>query len=256
MITKKKCNNDNDLKDISFNISIKDMKPAIKLFDGLMDLHEKLGKNSFKVMTHVYEADYFSYNFDCYLKQEYDSSINGTSFSDIHSKNKDDSEYILTGLTGNKSILGVNYLLLSVLTGKNFLKDYTDKDYRAKVDAVSKVISAIIAAVSEGSVDIDYRIITVALILLIATIKAGKDIRTLRKGDRVTLLEAEGKNAISAGYRDFLFLFMLAVPDNKMQDRALTILKRDYGELYTGLTATADTGIKKISISRSYVLYG
>ena len=253
---KKKCNNDNDLKDISFNISIKDMKPAIKLFDGLMDLHEKLGKKSFKVMTHVYEADYFSYNFDCYLKQEYDSSINGTSFSDIHSKNKDDSEYILTGLTGNKSILAVNYLLLSVLTGKNFLKDYTDKDYRAKVDAVSKVISAIIAAVSEGSVDIDYRIITVALILLIATIKAGKDIRTLRKGDRVTLLEAEGKNAISAGYRDFLFLFMLAVPDNKMQDRALTILKRDYGELYTGLTATEDTCIKKISISRSYVLYG
>ena len=92
--------------------------------------------------------------------------------------------------------------------------------------------------------------------MLIATIKAGKDIRTLRKGDRVTLLEAEGKNAISAGYRDFLFLFMLAVPDNKMQDRALTILKRDYGELYTGLTATADTCIKKISISRSYVLYG
>ena len=247
---------DNDLEDLSFNISIKDMKPAIQLFEGMMDLHEALGKNSFKLVSHIYEANYFSYNFDCSLKQEQDSSINGTDFKDIHSKNKDDTEYILTGLTGTKALAAVNFLMLQVLTGTNFLRDYTDKEYRTKVDAVAKVISAIIAAVSEGSVDIDYRIITVALIVLIATFKAGKDIQTLRKGERVALYEKNGKKVVTAGYRDLLFLFMQAVPDDLMLDRGLQILRRDYGELYTGLTATADTGFKKISVTRSYVLYG
>ena len=255
-LKKKLDGKDNDLKDLSFNISIKDMKPAIKLFEGLIDLHETLGKNSFMLLSHVFQANYFAYNFDCSLKQDIDSSINGTDFSAIHSKNKDDSEYILTGLTGVKSIAAVNFLLLQVLTGTNFLKDYMDKEYRTKVDAVAKIISAIIAAVSEGSVEIDYRIITVALIVLIATFKAGKDIRTLGKGERVALYEKNGKKVITAGYRDFLFLFMQAVPDDLMQERALKILKRDYGDLYTGITASADTGIKKISISRSYALYG
>lgn len=247
---------DNDLEDLSFNISIKDIKPAIQLFEGMMDLHETLGKNSFKLVSHIYEANYFSYNFDCSLKQELDSSINGTDFKDIHSKNKDDTEYILTGLTGTKALAAVNFLMLQVLTGTNFLRDYTDKEYRTKVDAVAKVISAIIAAVSEGSVDIDYRIITVALIVLIATFKAGKDIQTLRKGERIALYEKNGKKVVTAGYRDLLFLFMQAVPDELMLDRGLQILRRDYGELYTGLTATADTGFKKISVTRSYVLYG
>ena len=255
-LKKKLDGDDNDLKDLSFNISIKDMKPAIQLFEGLIDLHEKLGKSTFKLTSHIYEANYFAYNFDCRLKQDIDASINGTAFSDIHNENKDDSEYVLTGMTGNKSFAAVNFLLLQVLTGTNFLRDYTDKEYRSKVDVVSKVISAIIAAVSEGSVEIDYRIITVALIVLIATFKAGKDIDTLRKGERVALYEKNGKNVVTAGYRDFLFLFLQVIPEDQMLERGLQILRRDYGELYTGITATADTGIKKISITRSYALYG
>ena len=247
---------DNDLEDLSFGIGIKDLKPAIKLIEGLSDLHESLGKSDFKLVTHICEANYFSYNFDCCLKQDMDASINGTAFSAIHEKNKDDAEYILTGLTGNKSIAAVNFLLMQALTGSNFLKDYLDKDFRAKVDVVSKILSAIIAAVSEGTVDIDYRIITVALIVLLATVKAGKDIIALRKGERVTLVKVKDKDLITAGYRDFIFLFMHMVPDETMENRALTVLKRDYGELYTGLTGTADTGFKKMTVSRSYALYG
>ena len=104
--------------------------------------------------------------------------------------------------------------------------------------------------------DIDYRIITVALIVLLATVKAGKDVIALRKGERVTLVKVKDKDLITAGYRDFIFLFMHVVPDETMENRALTILKRDYGELYTGLTGTADTGFKKMTVSRSYALYG
>lgn len=248
--------NDNDLKDFSINISIGDMKPALKLIDSMMELHEAQAKSSCKLLTHINAANYFSYNFDCCLKQDIDYSINGTPYSNIHSKNKDDAEYILTGVTGAGSIAAVNYLLLAVLTGKNFLKDYLDKDFRSKVDVVSQILSAIIAAISEGSVEIDYRIITVALIFLIATIQGGKDIGTLRKGDRVTLAETKDKTIATAGYRDFIFLFMLAGDDDRMMDRGLTILKRDYGELYTGLTANADAGLKKIEVKRSYVLYG
>ena len=71
----------------------------------------------------------------------------------------------------------------------------------------------------------------------------------------MALYEKNEKKVVTAGYRDFLFLFMQAVPDDLMLERGLLILRRDYGELYKGLTATADTGIKKISITRSYALY-
>ena len=247
---------DNDLEDLSFNIKISDMKPAIKLIEGLSEFHESLGKSDFKPLTHILEADYFAYNFDCYLKQDIDASINGTDFSSIHENNNSDSEFILTGQTGNTALATVNLRLLQVLTGSNFLKDYLDKDFRSKVDIVSAVISAIIAAVTEGAVEIDYKIITVALLFRIATYQAAKDIKTLRKGERVTIFKVKDKDLITAGYRDFLFLFMQTVPDEKLESRALIILKRDYGDLYTGITGTADTGLKKITVSRSYALYG
>ncbi len=253
---KKQCNDDNDLKDFSVNISIDNMKPAIQFIDKLMELHEALGKKENKLLTHINEANYFSFNFDCYLKQDIDTTINGTAFSDIHKKNKYDAEYILTGSADNKSTAAVNFLLLSVLSSKNFLIDYLNKDYRSKIDVISMIISAIIAAISEGTVRIDYRIITVILIHLIASIKSIKEIKTLRNGDRITLMELKGKKVITAGYRDFLFLFMLGVSENTMLDRALLILKRDYGDLYTGLTASADAGLKKIKVSRNYALYG
>lgn len=253
---KKQCNDDNDLKDFSVNISIDNMKPAIQFIDKLMELHEALGKKDNKLLTHINEANYFSFNFDCYLMQDIDTTINGTAFSDIHKKNKNDAEYILTGSADNKSTAAVNFLLLSVLSSKNFLIDYLNKDYRSKIDVISMIISAIIAAISEGTVRIDYRIITVILIHLIASIKSIKEIKTLRNGDRITLMELKGKKVITAGYRDFLFLFMLGVSENTMLDRALLILKRDYGDLYTGLTASADAGLKKIKVSRNYALYG
>ena len=105
-------------------------------------------------------------------------------------------------------------------------------------------------------VQIDYRIITVILIHMIACVKSIKEMKTLRKGERITLMKFKNKNVITAGYRDFLFLFMLGVPDSKMLERALVILKRDYGDLYTGFTASADAGLKKIKVTRSYALYG
>lgn len=253
---KKDCNDDNDLKEFSIDIRIDNMKPAIEFIDRMMQLHESVGKTENKLLSHINTANYLSFNFDCYLKQDIDSTINGTSFSDIHKKNKCDTEYILTGDTDNKANAGVTFLLMAVLSCKNFLTDYLNKDYRSKIDVISKILSAIIAALSEGTVQIDYRIITVILIHLIACVKSIKEMKTLRKGERITLMKFKKKNVITAGYRDFLFLFMLGVPDSKMLERALVILKRDYGDLYTGFTASADAGFKKIKVTRSYALYG
>ena len=253
---KKDCNDDNDLKEFSIDIRIDNMKPAIEFIDRMMQLHESVGKTENKLLSHINTANYLSFNFDCYLKQDIDSTINGTSFSDIHKKNKCDTEYILTGDTDNKANAGVTFLLMAVLSCKNFLTDYLNKDYRSKIDVISKILSAIIAALSEGTVQIDYRIITVILIHLIACVKSIKEMKILRKGERITLMKFKKKNVITAGYRDFLCLFMLGVPDSKMLERALVILKRDYGDLYTGFTASADAGLKKIKVTRSYALYG
>ena len=253
---KKDCNDDNDLKEFSIDIRIDNMKPAIEFIDRMMQLHESVGKTENKLLSHINTANYLSFNFDCYLKQDIDSTINGTSFSDIHKKNKCDTEYILTGEIDNKANTGVTFLLMAVLSCKNFLTDYLNKDYRSKIDVISKILSAIIAALSEGTVQIDYRIITVILIHMIACVKSIKEMKTLRKGERITLMKFKNKNVITAGYRDFLFLFMLGVPDSKMLERALVILKRDYGDLYTGFTASADAGLKKIKVTRSYALYG
>ena len=253
---KKELNDDNDLKDLGFDIRIDNMKPVLEFIDRLMQLHESVGKTENKLLSHVNTANYLSFNFDCYLKQDIDSTINGTAFSDIHKKNKCDTEYILTGKTDTMANVGVAFLLMAVLSCKNFLIDYLNKDYRTKIDVISTILSVIIAAVSEGTVQIDYRIITVVLIHMIACIKSVKEIKKLKNGDRVTLMKIKSKNVITAGYRDFLFLFMLGVPDNKMLERALVVLKRDYGDLYTGFTASADAGIKKIEVTRSYALYG
>ena len=253
---RKEINDDNDLKAMGIDIRIDNMKPALELIDRLMQLHESAGKTENKLLSHINTANYLSFNFDCYLKQDIDSTINGTAFTDIHKKNKCDTEYILTGNTDSAANAGVSFLLMAVLSCKNFLVDYLNKDYRNKIDVISKILSVIIAAISEGTVQIDYRIITVVLIHMIACVKSVKEIKKLRNGERITLMKIKSKNVITAGYRDFLFLFMLGVPDSKMLDRALVVLKRDYGDLYTSFTASADAGLKKIKVTRSYALYG
>jgi hypothetical protein len=74
-------------------------------------------------------------------------------------------------------------------------------------------------------------------------------------GEEFTLLEFENVGAISLGYRDFIFAFMLFVPDDKMMNRIITVLRRDYGQMYTRINMQADINGIDYSIDKGYTMY-
>ena len=82
-----------------------------------------------------------------------------------------------------------------------------------------------------------------------------KEFWTVVKGGRAVIFEYDGQKIVTYNYRDFLFLFCLLVPEDKLLERALSVLERDYGELYKGITLEADFRGNTYQITKSYRLY-
>lgn len=202
-----------------------------------------------------YVAHYCAYNFDCHYPPDGDGTVNGTEFKSIHSEQSTDVEYFITGNYGHASTFPVYELMdLVIILGK-ILEDYANEKVRNTVEAVAEVISAIISAVSEGAVEIDPKIITVGLMIIIANIQALKEIWSVINGGRAEVFNYEGETLITMSYRDFLYLFCLFVPEDTLLERALEVLERDYGELYKGITLEADFRGSTYTLTKSYRLY-
>lgn len=202
-----------------------------------------------------YVAHYCAYNFDCHYPPDGDGTVNGTEFKSIHSEQSTDVEYFITGNYGHASTFPVYELMdLVIILGK-ILEDYANEKVRNTVEAVAEVISAIISAVSEGAVEIDPKIITVGLMIIIANIQALKEIWSVINGGRAEVFNYEGETLITMSYRDFLYLFCLFVPEDTLLERALEVLERDYGELYKGITLEADFRGSTYTLTKSYQLY-
>ena len=87
------------------------------------------------------------------------------------------------------------------------LTDFANETYRTTINAISEVISLIIAAVSEGTVQIDYRIIAVGLTFYVGLVQSMKNYYDLTKGERIVFFKYEDMDLLKFSYRDFLFLF-------------------------------------------------
>lgn len=245
------------VKDIELDIDIdiddwEDLLDTLSFLETTMD---NLTDMSVPVMTKMNVSHYCAYNFDCCFAPDGDASITGTEFSSIHGDKQADAEYIITGLEDYPAIFKVEYLMVQVLIVSNMLKDYANEEFRNTMEVLGQIISTIISAVSEGTVNIDYRIIAAGLTYICASFQSIKDFYQVIKGQRAVIFEYEGEKMVTFSYRDFLYLFALCTPVEELLERSHAVLERDYGELYKGITLEADFRGDSYSVTKSYQLY-
>jgi hypothetical protein len=135
------------------------------------------------------------------------------------------------------------------------LKDYADEKFRNTMEVLGEFISAIILAVSEGTVNIDPRLIAAGLTYYCAIVQSMKDFLTVTKGKRVVIFGYEDVNMVTYSYRDFLYLFSLLTPADELLERSHEILTRDYGKLCKGISLEADFRGETYSVEKSYRMY-
>lgn len=245
------------IKDLELDIDI-DIAEWESLLDTMTFLEstmDTLTDSSDSVLTKMNVSHYCAYNFDCCFAPDGDASITGTEFSSIHGDKKADAEYIITGLDEYPACFKIEYLMVQVLIVSNMLKDYANEEFRNTMEVLGQIISTIISAVSEGAVNIDYRIIAAGLTYICAIFQSIKDFFRIIQGQRAVIFEYEGVEMVTFSYRDFLYLFCLCTPVEELLERSYVVLTRDYGELYKGITLEADFRGDTYSLSKSYQLY-
>ncbi len=241
--------------ELDIDIDIEDWEALLDTLSFLETTMDNLTDMSDPVMTKMNVSHYCAYNFDCCFAPDGDASITGTEFSSIHGDKQVDAEYIITGLEDYPAIFKVEYLMVQVLIVSNMLKDYANEEFRNTMEVLGQIISTIISAVSEGTVNIDYRIIAAGLTYICASFQSIKDFYQVIKGQRVVIFEYEGEKMVTFSYRDFLYLFALCTPVEELLERSHAVLERDYGELYKGITLEADFRGDAYSVTKSYQLY-
>ena len=241
--------------ELDIDIDIDDWEALLDTLSFLESTMDNLTDMSDPVMTKMNVSHYCAYNFDCCFAPDGDASITGTEFSSIHGDKQVDAECIITGLEDYPAIFKVEYLMVQVLIVSNMLKDYANEEFRNTMEVLGQIISTIISAVSEGTVNIDYRIIAAGLIYICASFQSIKDFYQVIKGQRAVIFEYEGEKMVTFSYRDFLYLFALCTPVEELLERSHAVLERDYGELYKGITLEADFRGDAYSVTKSYQLY-
>lgn len=248
----------NAVKDIGLNIDIDiaDWESFLGTLSMMEDCISSMSGDTQEVLSKGNISYYCAYNFDCLYKPSGDTSINGMSFTDLHEKKYGDCEYMITGRKGIAGGYQVWFYIFHILMASSMLKDYANEKFRNTMYVIAQVISKIILAVSEGTVDIDPRIIRAGLILYCCYFQTVKEImNVVLKGERAVIFEYDGNKIVTWSYRDFLYLFCLCTPADKLLERSLEVLERDYGELYKGLTLEADFRGNTYSVTKSYQLY-
>lgn len=241
---------------LDIDVDISQWNSVLKGVSFLERVSELGADNSPEALTKFYVSNYCAYNFDCAFRPKGDSSINGTDFDSIHGKKRNDCEYILTGEYGAGTLMEIETMMVGILIAGCFLTDYADEVFRNTMYAIAEVISAIILAVSEGTVDIDPRIIQVGLTFYCAVVQSFKEfIKVTVRGERAVIFKYEDTDIITLSYRDFLYLFCICTPEEELLDRSLEVLKKDYGKLYKGIRLEAEFGGNTYSIDKSYQLY-
>ena len=242
--------------ELDIDIDIANWESLLNTVSRLEAATDLVSDKSPDIMKKFHVAHYCAYNFDCWVKPNGDATINGTGFSSIHSEKHADSEYIVTGLDKNAAVLETGFITANILILANMLKDYANEEIRNTIYVVAQFISMLISAVSEGTVNIDPRIIAVGITFYVSTVQAIKDFHAVLSGSRAVIFEYEGQKMVTMNYRDFLYLYALCTPEDKLLGRSLEILTRDYGELYKGIVLEADFRGSTYSIDKSYTLYG
>lgn len=205
-------------------------------------------------LLHPFTANYASFNFDCFLDD--DKALDGTLFSNIHNGNRYDVEYILTGNRGSEgknSALSYVYMTLII---KNIVQVYTNSSLHLRIQEVANVLSIVVDVISAGAIILPGTVYEAVIVILYGVANAGTDLALIMDGRKVSLTNIDGLSEISWGYRDFIFLYMLLVPDDELLERMTEIINRDYSHYAVSLEVTAGcNSCDSYTVSRGYTFY-
>lgn len=173
-----------------------------------------------------------------------EKNVLGIPYSDIHATNKADLEYILTGVEEESiSFCMVKILIVDARTAINFGTFLLDQQKMAKAKEIAEILSAVIAVISAGTVDVDPQVLEYVVLYAWALEQAITEMASLVSGESIQLFtnSAMPDNEIldaslATDYRDYAGLFLMAVPVDWKLSRILAVLERDTGgEVFTGV---------------------
>ncbi len=231
-----------------------------RMFDRLMDAD--LPSSAERLLLNEYAAFSFDSRIDAYESEDgEESNILGVPFSEIHDTPYCDLEYLLIG-SDQKSVN--KFISFDVLLGTRLLLDLSaflmDEAKMEIAFGIAEVMSILIAICSLGFVIIDPTVIQYTIIFMMAFVQAVKDCIDLISGKSVTLFYND-KVSDSLGkfseteYRDYYRIFLLFVPEETLLKRMKTVIDRDCGILYTGVSAEGTLRGDAYQVNRRYELY-
>lgn len=242
-----------DEPDYTSGVSIENLTSVSKLMDKLYNFNEDkaelIRNNLFKPAI----AHYAAYNFDSRL--ESDTTINGTSFEDIHGDNNADAEYLLTGYQGKKATNTVAAYIFPVVFILDFLKIYNDKGKMLLIEGASDILSVVISVISVGTVTLPPAVYSAVILTIYTLVTAYSDFEDILDGDTYEIVTVGNSFTIEMNYRDFLFIYMFFVSDNVILKRISDVLSRDYDGYCSSLEVTTSYRGNVLSTYQTYKLY-
>ncbi len=230
-----------------------------------------MGQDSSTLMEYLLVNQYAVCCFDSKLQttNEGNSSIPeanylGVPFSELHSTNQCDLEYILTGLDSDTASCGVVYAgIYSLRLAVNFLSLLSDKEKMEIANGIATVISTIIFIVSEGGIYVDPKVIEFIVAGVWAAGQAMLEVNALENGESISFIDSSVitdnpilDEVLQTSYRDYVGLFLLFIPEETKLERMLAVINRDYGEdLSTSVGITSNYLSKVYYLEEGYDLY-
>jgi len=193
-----------------------------------------------------------------------EANLLGIPFSDIHGDNRGDLEYILTGIdNGILSYSTAKILIYDVRIIVNLGTYLVDSEKMKKAKEIAEILSTGISLVSAGTVTIDPEALQFIVLYVWALGQGFADLVKLTGGESIVLFDHSAlaehsilENSLLTDYRDYLGLFLLAVPVEWKLSRILTLLKKDCGgELYKGVSLSLDYRGNSFMMEDTYDAY-
>lgn len=197
-------------------------------------------------------------------RSEPESNLLGIPYNSIHESGNTDLEYVLTGIdNGIASQLIVRKLILDTRIAVNFGMFILDTEKTDRAKEIGTVLSGVILAVSLGTVEISPELLQYVVLLVWAEGQALCDVEDLTAGKGVPLLNHSAlndeeivKDLIMTEYRDYIRLYLLAVPSEWKLSRILSVLKRDCGgSIFTGVGIHVEYMNRTYRLEDSYDAY-
>jgi len=248
-----------DVTDLGTGSDVFDLDLFTENISRLETLSDMVSDKASGNTDHPLIAHYAAYNFDCYLENGSDPSIICIDFGKIHGSEEYDSENILMGTTGKGGSVGVAAVCtfaLHVISSVKFLEIYLNTEKRQQYKNIAEAVAVILAAVSDGTIDINPDVLMVIMIITVAMCKGFKEAKKVRNGEKVPLLEIKGKEYVYLGYRDFMYALMLLVPDGLLLKRMNKTLVKDFGVFGTGIRVKTRYRGTDYDYTDTYELYG